>query len=186
MKWNGIRIPVVVMALVVGLGTFWGAQWLYNRFNYERPLAQLLEENGDVAEYRINDGGPVLELEVKLGRVDNLQQSYSNLHRSLQEVVGRRSFRIILRDQRDPALEGIYYHTRLAAFEALERGNFLEMEAYISQLAAREGARARVLIDQDRLYIQVDRGSHYLYEIIPRTRAFGVVSGEGGERRNPS
>lgn len=186
MQWNGLRVPVVVLALVVGLAAFLGAQWLYNRYNYERPLAKLLAENKDVASFNIKDQVPVLELEVKLGMVDNLQETYSSLHRSVQGIVGRRSFKIILKDDRDATLEGIYYHTRLAAFEAIEKGNFLEMEDYISRRAAREGAGARVLLDQDRLYIQIVHGRHYLYEIIPRNRLAGVVSSEGGERRNQS
>lgn len=186
MQWNGLRVPVVVLALVVGLAAFWGAQWLYNRYNYERPLAKLLGENRDVVSFNINDQGPVLELEVKLGKVENLQEAYSGLYGSVQGVVGRRNFKIILKDDRDATLDGIYYHTRLAAFEALEKGNFLEMEDYISKRAAREGSSARVLLDQERLYIQVAHGSHYLYEIIPRTRLAGAAFSEGGERRNPS
>ncbi len=100
--------------------------------------------------------------------------------------MGRRSFRIVIQDQRDDTLSGIYYHARLAAFEALERGNFLEMESYISRLAVREGSRARVWLDQDRLYIQIEHGESYLYEIIPRARMAGGLYPDGGERRNPS
>lgn len=186
MQWNGIRIPVVVLALVVGLAAFWGAQWLYNRFNYERPLTRALEENKDVAAFKINDQGPVLELDVKLARVDNLQRAYSGLDRSLRGVLGRRDFRIVLQDQRDPVLDEIYYQAKLAAFEALDRGNYLDMEAYISRLASREGSKSRVWLDQSRLYIQIDHGSNYLYEIIPRTGTAGTGLAGAGERGNPS
>ncbi|MFZ5633283.1 MAG: hypothetical protein ACOY40_10595 [Bacillota bacterium] len=184
MQWNGIKVPVVILALVVGLAALWGAQWLYNRYNYERPLTKLLGENKDVVSYKINDEGPVLAVEVKLGKVDNLQQSYDALHQSLQGVVGRRDFKIILRDERDATLDGICYQARLAAYEALERGNFLEMESLISQRAAREGSQARLMLDEDRLYIQITHGNHYLYEIIPRTKVAGAVS--SGERGSPS
>ncbi len=182
MRWNGIRVPVVVLALVLGLAAFWGSQWLYGRLNYERPLARFLGENKYVAAYSINNRGPVMELEVKLGKVDNLQETYNSLQRSVQDIVGRRNFKIILKDERDKSLEDLHHYSRLAAFEAMERGNFLEMEEYISRRAAREGASAKILMDQDRLYIQLVRGSYYLYDIIPRNKMTGdiLVGVEGG------
>ena len=186
MQWNGIKVPVVILALVVGLTSFWGAQWLYDRYNYDRPLDKILGENKNIASYQINDQEPLLEIEIKLSRVDNLQETYGEIYQSLQEILGRRNFRIILQDQRDPTLDGIYYHTRLAAFEALERGNFLEMEGYISKLAAGQGSEARVWLDQDRLYIQVEHGNNYLYEIIPRPKAAGAVNNGSGERSGQS
>lgn len=186
MQWNGIKIPVVVLALLVGMGALWGAQWLFNRFNYERPLTRVLQENGDIASYKINDRGPVLEVEVKLRKVENLQDSYSKLSGSVRDVVGRRSVKITVGDDRDAVLEGIYYQTRLAAYEALERGNFLEMEDFIAQRAAREGARARVFLDRDRMYIQISHDNKYLYEIIFRDGQSGSPLYGETERRRPS
>lgn len=186
MQWNGIKIPIVVLAMLAGLVFFWGVQQVYSSYNYERPLNRLLEEDKDVAAYQIDDDGQVLEVQVKLNKVDNLQETYSRLNRSLQEIAGRRNFTIILQDQRDETLNRIYYRARLAACEALDRGNYLEMEDYVSQLAAGEGSRARIWLDQDRLYLQIDHGDNYLYEIVPRTKASGAVYSGGSERRSPS
>lgn len=183
MQWNGIKVQVVLLALVVGLAAFWGGQWLYNRFNYERPLAGALGENKDVIAYSINDQGPALEIEVKLRQVDNLQQSYSALYQSVQNIVGSRDFKIIIKDERDKTLESLYYHARLAAYEALERGNFLEMADYITRQSAGEGARARLTVDEDRLYIQISHGDSYLYEVLPRTGGDSpLFSGERGNQ----
>ncbi|MFZ5646295.1 MAG: hypothetical protein ACOY30_01605 [Bacillota bacterium] len=186
MQWNGIKIPVVVLALLVGMGSLWGAQWLFNRFNYERPLTRALVENGDIASYKINDQGPVLEVEVKLKKVDNLQDSYNKLNGSIRDVVGRRSVKITVKDDRDAALEGIYYQTRLAAYEALERGNFLEMESFIAQRATREGAEAKLFLDHDRMFIQINHNDKYLYEIIPRDQQPGSLLNGEAERRRQS
>lgn len=186
MQWNGIKVPVVILALGLGLASFWGSQWLYNRYNYERPLDRILGENKDIVSYKVDDQGPVLKLEVKLGKVESLQESYGSISRSVEGVVGRKDFTIVLKDDRDAVLDGIYYRARLAAFEAIERGNYLEMEEYISGMAAREGSQARVLLDQDHLYIQINHGGHYLYEIIPRTRLAGPAYSAAGERGNPS
>ncbi|MFZ5649758.1 MAG: hypothetical protein ACOY4I_02740 [Bacillota bacterium] len=186
MQWNGIKVPVVVLALLVGMGALWGAQWLFNRFNYERPLTRVLQENGDIASYKINDQGPVLEVEVKLRKVENIQESYNKLSGSLRDIVGSRSVKITIKDDRDAVLEGICYQTRLAAYEALERGNFLEMEGFIAQRAAREGARARVFLDHDRMYIQINHDNKYLYEIISRDGQPGSPLYGETERRRPS
>jgi hypothetical protein len=168
-QWNGIKIPIVILSLAVGLVALWGGQWLYGRYNYDRPLARVLGENKDVVSYNINDRNAEVELEVKLGMVDNLQNSYSSLYESVKSVLGRRNFKLVVRDNRDSTLEAIYYYTRLAAYESLERGNFLQMEDYIAQRAAGQGAVARIFIDADRLYIQIKHDDHYLYEIIPRS-----------------
>lgn len=186
MQWNGIKIPVVVLSLLLGMGALWGAQWVFNSYSYDRPLTKVMEENSDVVSYEINDKGPVLEVNLKLGKVDNLQESYDKLSGSIRDVTGRRSVKITVRDDRDATLEGIYYKTRLAAFEALERGNFLEMESFISKKAAAEGARAKVFLDHDRMYIQMDLNGKYLYEIIPRYGQAGPLPGGEAERRQPS
>jgi len=142
MQWNGIKIPVVILALLVGIGVLWGAQWTFKRYNYERPLTRILGENGEVASYKINDQGPVLEIEVKLRKVDNIQESYNGISQSVQQVVGRRNTKITIKDDRDATLEGIYYHTRLAAYEAMERGNYLEitLAAGQSRMAPAQGS----------------------------------------------
>lgn len=184
MQWNGFKIPIIILALIVGLGGLWGGHWLFNRYNYERPLTKLLDENKDIDYYQIEDQQTVMQLEVKLIKVDNLQESYNKLFDSIKYVVGRREFKLILKDDRDPTLENIYYHARLAAYESLKRGNFLEMESYISKLSTRQGSRSRITVDENYLFIQIEHDNHYLYEIIPRDK--DVVSSGGLERMRPS
>jgi len=186
MQWNGIRIPVVFLALLVGMGALWGAQWTFKRYNYERPLTRILGENTEVASYKVNDQGSVLEIEVKLRNVDNIQDSYNGISQSVQQVVGRRNTKLTIKDERNATLEGIYYHTRLAAYEAMERGNYLEMENYIVRRADRDGASARVFMDGERMYIQIKHKDSYLYEIIPRAGENGAAYSEGGEGRRVS
>lgn len=182
MQWNGFKIPIIIMALIVGLGGLWGGQWLFNRYNYERPLTKVLDENKDIDYYQIENQQPVMQLEVKLKKVDNFMESYNKLYDSIKYVVGRREFKLILKDDRDPTLENINYHVRLAAYESLKRGNFLEMESYISKVANRQGSRARITVDENYLFIQLEHDNHYLYEIIP----LDAVSSGGLERVRPS
>ncbi len=170
MQWNGIKVPVVILAFALGLAAFWGIQKIYNQYSYERPLAKLLEENANIITHSINDQGPVLEIEVNLAKSKNLQQDYSGLNKDLLNLFDKKEFKIELQGQREQVFNEIYPDIKMALYEAIDRGNYLDMKRYIAELATKEGFEAAVWIDQDNLYIQVERGDSYFQEIIPRVK----------------
>ncbi|MFZ5642375.1 MAG: hypothetical protein ACOY46_02145 [Bacillota bacterium] len=186
MQWNGVKVHIVLLALLVGLASLWGGQWVFNRYNYERPMAKLLGENKDISSYSINKNGSELEVEIKLKKVDNLQETYGTLQQSINGAVGGRKVKITVTDDRDATLNEVYHDTRLAAYEAIERGNFLEMGDFIERRASSEGAQARVFLDRENLYIQIYHENNYLYDIIPRSGQQSEPLGQNGERRSPS
>jgi hypothetical protein len=167
MQWQGFRIPIVITSLVVGLLLLVGAQWLFNRYNYEQPLEDLMKGSKAVQSYRIDDDRPVIRVQVKFREVNNLAQTYRDLESSLKDVLGAKEFVIELKDNRNPQLEEIYYYSQFAVYEALARGDFINMEQHISRRAASAGATAKVNIDHSAIYVQMEKGDHYLYEIIP-------------------
>lgn len=169
MQWQGFRIPIVVTSLVLGLLLLVGAQWLYNRYNYDQPLDDLLKGNKAVESYRIDDGKPVIRVRIELKEVGDLGQTYRELDSSLKDVLGAKEYKIELGDNRNSQLEDIYYYSQFAIYEALARGNYRDMEQYVSQQAASYGAVARVYIDSSSVYVNIEKGDHYLYEIIPVT-----------------
>ena len=116
LQWNGVKVHIVLLALLVGLASLWGGQWVFNRYNYERPMAKLLGENKDVVSYNINKNGPELEVEIKLKKVDNLQETYESLQQSISGAVGGRKVKITILDSRDKILDEVYHDTRLAAY----------------------------------------------------------------------
>lgn len=168
MQWNGIKVHIVALALLVGLGALWGGQWAFKRFNYERPLDRALGENKEIASFSLNNAGADPEVQVKLKQVNSLEASYQNIQQSVDQAVNGNNVKITVTDNRDKVLEGLDNDARLAAYEALNRGNYLEMSSYIQHKAAGAGAKAQMALDQDSLYIQIDHGDKYLYDIIPR------------------
>jgi len=164
------------------LGALWGGQWAFKRLNYERPLAGALSENKYIASYRIVSEGPEPEVEVTLKQVDNLQEAYQNIEQSVDSAVGSQTVKISVKDNRDQVLDSVYRDARLAAYEALDRGNYLEMGDYIQKRASGEGAQARVSLDDQRLYIQIDHGDRYLYEILSRAGTGDSSNYNGGGR----
>jgi hypothetical protein len=168
MQWKGFKIPIIIIAFVLGLAVFWGIQKVYNQYSYERPLVNLLDENTDIITYSVDYKKPVLEVNVKFKKTDNLQKVYSDLNKKILDLAGKRKYEIILQDQTDDTLEKIQPDVMAAAYEAIDRGNYLEMKKHISSIAETEDANARIWIDQDNLYLQIEHGNNYFQEIIPR------------------
>ncbi|OAT86691.1 hypothetical protein [Desulfotomaculum copahuensis] len=169
MQWHGWRIPVVLLAMLAGLGVFLGAQWLYNKYSYQEPLAGVLKQNPAVASFAVHRREPVLRVAVRLKPVNNLMDTYQGLQKSIRGVLGDKEFKLEIEDDRDSQLNEAYYYSQFAVYEAVARGNYREMADYIAAHAAKVGASARIFLDQDNIYLQMSHGRHYLYQVIPRT-----------------
>ncbi len=167
MQWHGFRVHIIIISVILGLLVFAGGQWLYEKYNYDEPLDKTLSSNKAVESYKLSGEDQPVTVELKLKNVENLGKTYGELDNSLREVLGGKEYKIKLVDNRNRQLENIYYHSQFAVYEAMARGNYREMEQYISRQAAAAGAQANVFMDQEAVYVQIKNGDYYLYEIIP-------------------
>ncbi|GBF32691.1 hypothetical protein DCCM_0887 [Desulfocucumis palustris] len=167
MQWNGFRVHIVIISVILGLLVFAGGHWLYEKYNYDEPLDKILSSNKAVESYKLSDKDQPVTVRIKLKNVDNLGKTYHELDNSLKEVLGEKEYKIELLDNRDKQLEDIFYHSQFAVYEAMARGNYREMEQYVSRQAAASGAQASVFMDREAVYLQIKHGDYYLYEIIP-------------------
>lgn len=168
MQWHGFRIPIILLALFLGLTAFLGAQWLYNKYNYLQPLEDFLASSPAVQTFQVEESGKVLTLTVELHETDDLAADYRELQREVSTVLGQRPFVIQLADNRDQVLRQVYYRTQFAIYEALVRGNFREMADDIQVSAAEAGAKATIYLDQDYVYVHMEHNGRQLTEVIPR------------------
>ncbi len=175
MRWYGLRISVILLALLAGLGVFFGVRWLYNKFSLEEPLANVLKANSAVQSFEIERARPVTRIVIALAPTNNLKETYQELSRQVQSVLGNQQFEIKLIDRRDEKLARAFYYSQFAIYEAIKRGNYREMIKFIEDEAAKIGAAATVYLDQENIYVQLEYNGHYLYEIIPR-REPGLLS----------
>lgn len=171
MRWQGFRVPVVLLVMVLALSLFLGSRWVYYKYNFKEPLVQELKANEAVQSFSIDQHEPVIRIVIKLGAVENLKYTYQNLHKSIQDILGNKPFQIDLQDNRDSQLKKIFYNSQFAIYEAIMRGNFREMAEYMKHEASSLKAHATIFIDQDYIYLQMQHDKHYLYEIIPRKQA---------------
>jgi len=170
MQWHGLRIHIILLALLVALGIFFGFRWLYDKFSFEEPLAAALKANKAVTAFEIEHNRPVKIL-VHLTPTTNLKETYQELYQQAQSVLGNRQFILKLADNRDEKLKRVFYYGQFAVYEAIKRGNYLEMIKFIEEESRKLGVTSSVFIDQNNIYIQLQLDDHYLYEIIPLIEA---------------
>lgn len=174
MDIQGLRVRVIVVALVAGLVALFGLEQVYRYSQVDQPLARFFAGRPDVAGFEVREVGGEVVVQVRLGRVANLRETYLALQDGVRAILGARPFRLEIRDNRDDRLVDDYYKLHYTIQEGLATGRFTEMAAAVREKAATLGLdEARVFVDVDRLYVQLRRGDHYLYEVVPRAASPG-------------
>ncbi len=175
-EWHGFKLKIIVLALAAGLLVLLGGHWAYKSYGYNQPLVQALGEDSAVESFEIEDKPPVLLVIVQVNRTENLMETYQRLDRRVKQSVSNRPYELVIKDNRNARLAQAYYRSQFAVHEAVMRGNFREMLAVVEENAREAGAEARVFIDSDNVYVQMDAVDHHLAVVIHRVRAADDVS----------
>ncbi|MBE0465863.1 MAG: hypothetical protein IBX71_01385 [Candidatus Desulforudis sp.] len=179
-EWQGLNLRIVLVALVAGLVLLLGGHWVYKSYGYHQPLIQALEENSAVESYEIDDSTSFLRVVVHLKRTENLMETYQQLSRRVEQSVGGRPFQLVVKDQRDAKLSQAYYQSQFAVHQAIVQGSFPEMAAVVDENAREAGAEARVFVDSDCVYLQLEGVNGHLLEVIPRNHYQDQAQSGGG------
>lgn len=168
MQWRGWRIPIVLLAFLSGFLLLGALQWLFTHFSYQEPLSRALRANEAVRSFTLQKQKGTFKIAVELKKVDDFPATYRELKNSVQEVLGRRPFILEIKDQRSEELEKAFYYSQFALYEAQVRGNYREMARFIEEQAALVGAKAVLSLDEENIYLYMERGEYYLYTVVPR------------------
>lgn len=183
MEIQGLRVPIVVLALVGGLAMLFGLQQVYKYSQVEQPLSHFYAARQDVTGYRVDQLGNRVAVRVTLGQVANLRETYKQLEEGTRNVLDTYPFDLEIKDNRDAKLVDDFYKLHYILQEGLSTGRFTEMSQAFQDAANGLGIdEARVFVDTDRLYVQLRRGGHYLYELMPRSQPARVPVDERGGR----
>lgn len=171
MQWKRDKWTMYVIALVATVAVLVGGQLLWQKYAMARPLDSGLQAIQGVESATWTDAGKsgeAVTINVTLGQVDNLQKTYGEIATIAQKSLGRRAFRIELRDHRTPALEELYQTVNIPVQEAVFTGNFVAMTERVQAKAAAAGTDARIYIDNRHVYVQLGTGAESLYAVVPR------------------
>lgn len=161
-----IRFVPVLLIFGVTLTVLFGGWIVYRDYGLVRPLKQELTNSKQVETVAVNLRGSNRQIAVTLKQVPDLQSAYREIRTTVKEAM-HTDLQIQIHDQRTPELERLFQSYQPVIFSGIDRGDYTNMIDTIAQRAGKDGIHAIITMDRDNLYIQLEKGNHYLYEVIP-------------------
>ncbi|NLL19291.1 MAG: hypothetical protein GX262_09745 [Clostridia bacterium] len=162
-KYNPAKI---VLTFILTLGLLSGGRFAYQEFGVMGPLKKSLASTPVVKEAVIFSEKNQTVVQIELGKVSSLQASIREITKLLPMDDG---YVLDIEDRRNEYLTRLWQENRFALEEAAVRGNLTEMQALLNEnLAQAQLDSWLVEVDEQNLYLQLQAGDHYLYEIVTR------------------
>lgn len=169
MQWQGLRIPVVISALLVGFAVIFSVQFLYEKYSFQSPLNEILSTNETVESFQIStESNKQIKITLSFKETVDLMQSYNELLEELTPKMGRRSFSLDLTDNRDDGLQQVWDNSQFAVYQAIAQGSYQNMAEMIKREAAAAGAEEKISIDRKNIYIRLKKDGRTLDEVVVR------------------
>ncbi|GLG00768.1 hypothetical protein Alches_08070 [Alicyclobacillus hesperidum subsp. aegles] len=172
-------LPIFVVAVVV-LAILFGGWQAYQHYNLLNPLKRSLQSVAGVQTVDISTGSPDI-VQVQLGpfqklKNGDLQETYHDISNEIENRLGS-NVTVRLTDGREGSLTQIFESSfEFYIQEGIAKENYTQMVSQVNQLAAKDGIEARITMDNQYIYVQLAKGNHYLYRVIPYTIHQGGAS----------
>ncbi len=174
---KGFKWEIAILSAALTVAVLSIAYYGYQDLGVKKPLEKALVADPDVLSCDVRRASK-LTVEVYLSPVNELAVVYTRLGGIVQEKAGP-DFELIVKDERNDTLEGLYHSIHYYLEEAAIRGNFGEMmESTRNTLSEKGLSDFEITVDKKNIYVQMSLGDAYLYEILDRG-----VFGFGGEQQ---
>lgn len=166
MNFSKYNLGIICLSFILTLGILLGGRWVYQEFGVMGPLQKNLAETPAVTESMIETDGGKLNIELKLGEIQSLNQSLQDIKKILPKDS---KYNLTIKDRRNNYLEGLWTKNRFALEEAACLGNLTEMQGLLeANLEEADLERWLLEVDEENIYLQMHEGKAYLYEIVQR------------------
>ena len=182
MRAYGLRLPVVLTALVLSLAALFGLQQVYAQQSLAGPLVTNLEKvPGVKGAPRITRTAAGLDIQVQLGLVPNLETTYGQLNRVVAANAGGRTVSLQIQDARSPQLLGDYSTLTFVLDQARATGAFDWMSTQFQHDAqGMHLQRATLSVTGTQIFVTLVQGKNYLYAVMPLLLSGGSGGGSTG------
>ncbi len=173
MRAYGLRLPVVLGALLLVLAALFGLQAVYAQQTMAAPLTARLEGvSGVQGTPKLEEIATGLVVDVQLGLVPDLETTYGQLESALLATPQGKAISLKVEDHRSPQLVADLRQLDFVLAQGRATGQYVVMQQQFNQESRAMGLeRATVSVSpsNSRLFVTLVQGKNYLYAIMPLT-----------------
>ncbi|MBM7624813.1 hypothetical protein [Sporohalobacter salinus] len=182
MKFKGIRLEFVAVALVISLVAFFGVNYYMENYRTETLLNEDLSSFTEVEKIEITNLDKKKEISISLNQVDNLQKLYQKINSLLSSSLGSGNYIIKLENSDNKKLMTAYQKIHLSVYESIITGRFTDLGTKLNELEDRlELESAEVSVDENNIYLKLSDSEDEFYKVIKRSYPAEEVALQGGE-----
>jgi hypothetical protein len=177
-----IRVLPTLVIAVTALIVFFGGWIMYRNYGLIRPLERDLSNMTPVQHVDVVVNNHTKEIRVTLKRVSDLMTAYQSVREKVANSLGA-DVNLVILDNRSKELSDFYQNDQPLIFESIAKGNYTSMIDALKRHAEKAGITARVTMDKNNIYIQLEKGANYLYEVVPyhEPKQIQINTGQGGD-----
>ncbi len=166
MRFQVRRIAAAALALLATLAVLFGMQrWLFQT-QTSVPLKAQIERVPGVRSVTLDFSKSPGVVKVKLGRVGDIETTYSNLTAHVQAMAPGAEVKVS--GTPDRQITAAAQDVSFSIAQGLATGQFVAMRAQVLDQAKRDHVDASIYIDQQNVYLALYDKAHAAYFIYPR------------------
>lgn len=172
MKNHNFRIIIFVIALFISLGLLVGGYSLNGELVAKGTKKQLATICA--GPVNIEKQGKVSMIYVQPGKVDNLQQTWNAMTKLIEKKTATGKYNIIIVDKRNQKLQNAFNELQPAIYEATANNTYIALQRELDQHLKDKNIKYGLYLDNERLYLQMEDGDYYLYQVIERVNIHDI------------
>ena len=178
-KLNKILYTGIIALLT--LGVLVGGNYLYQQYFVNQPLSTALENASLIKSHQFTQKGKAPVLKLELVNVQNFPQEFQNFLNNSGDLLLDKPIYLELQSNPNENILDFYQEVHPAIYETLALGNFSQLQEKVSHGSRDYGlTEAKLTVNNDYLYLQLEDQDHYLYLVFNRSDEFPMIVNELG------
>ncbi|MCK4257716.1 MAG: hypothetical protein KAX49_01990 [Halanaerobiales bacterium] len=180
--FKGTRIVIVLVVLVLGLISIFGAQYFIKTYRFEEPFKEKVLAIEGIDQVNLIDTEDGKRIVLTLGNAVVLDEAFLKVeelaHQSLKGKI-----KIEIEDQASPTMKDLYHEMHFAIYEGITTGYFTQMVKRINEIGAENQVQdLDIKIDQNYVYLKLVKNGEMYSKIVTRNLGnLSYIGDQGGE-----
>lgn len=180
--FKNLRTWMVIAAFIITIALLFGGQALNTKLKVTGPLQTELSSKRQIQHFTVRPVEDGVRVELTLGQTADLKELLDFVKMKVELYHQKPVTSFVIKSNPNQHLEKIRYDLSFYLEEAVASGHYIQLKSALDNLKG-NGLSSKVYLTDDYVYLQLEEGSHYLYQAVPRTSRLvtlnNTVSGGG-------